>query len=235
MFFGAHADDMEIRAAGTMRKFVEMGYRAVSAMMTNNICGIRGKGPAETQTVRHDEARRAAEILGVELIFLDFKENAYDDGPRRIYFGADAYDAKRLPGREPLIAAQYLQHCIDDVAGVLIEQAPEIVITHSIANTNPEHCAAAHLTQKAFRAAMRRADLRELWFCCRMQSPSDVLFLSPNVLIDVTDYYPLKVEALRAHQSQNVPLDCVRNTDEYWGRVAGAEVAEAFRTVIRCV
>ena len=35
MFFGAHADDMEIRAAGTMGHFIARGYRAISVMMTN--------------------------------------------------------------------------------------------------------------------------------------------------------------------------------------------------------
>jgi LmbE family N-acetylglucosaminyl deacetylase len=206
-------------------------------MVTHNLCGIRGKGPVETQEIRPREARRAAEILGLELVFLDFKENAYDDGPRRVYFGTEDYDTKSLPGREPLIVAPHLKHCVADVAQVLVEHSPEIVITHSIANVNPEHCATAHLTHKAFRAAMTKADLRELWFCCRMQSPADVLFLSPNVLIDITKYYPLKVAALRAHESQvgQALLDRVRNTDEYWGRVAGAEVAEAFQTVIRCV
>jgi LmbE family N-acetylglucosaminyl deacetylase len=232
MFFGAHADDMEIRAAGTMRKLLESGYRAISVMMTNNLCGIAPKGPIETRDIRHAEAREAAAILGVELLFLDFKELCYDEGPRRVYFGTDDYDIKSLPGREPLIAAPYLRHCVDDVARLLDEVAPDIVITHSIANVNPEHIAAAHLTQKAFRGA--RAP-RELWFCCRVQSPGDVMFLSPDVLIDITPWYPLKVASLRAHSSQNVALDRVRNTDEYWGRVAGAEVAEAFRTVIRRV
>lgn len=34
MVFGAHADDMEIRAAGTLRHFLGRGYRAISVMMT---------------------------------------------------------------------------------------------------------------------------------------------------------------------------------------------------------
>ena len=81
-----------------------------------------------------------------------------------------------------LRAILFTDPLIDDVSGLLVEHAPEIVITHSIANPNPEHCAAAHLTQKAFRAAMRRADLRELWFCCRMQRHGHPVRVTVNPL-----------------------------------------------------
>ena len=166
MFFGAHADDMEIRAAGTLRRFVEAGDRAISVMMTSNICGAYADGvtdqyfstgPAETQEIRHREAREAAQLLGVDLVFLDFRENSYFDGTRRVFFGTDGYDLGVAPGREPLVVAQYLEHCIEDVAGVLAAYAPETVITHSVGNCSAEHCAAAHLTHAAFQRARARA------------------------------------------------------------------------------
>jgi len=244
MFFGAHADDMEIRAGGTMRKFVSQGYRAISVMMTNNICGAYvddttdqyfTTGPQETQAIRHREAMAAAEVLGIEVLFLDFKENSYFDGEQRVFFGEKGYDAEKTIGREPLILAQYLEGCIADVTRVLVEYAPEIVMTHNIANCNPEHCAAAHLTHSAFQRARGQADLRELWFTTRVQSPGDVLFLSPDVLIDISQYRDLKVEAMRAHRSQRLPFERIEMTDRYWGRVAGVPFAEPFRTVVRCV
>jgi LmbE family N-acetylglucosaminyl deacetylase len=199
--------------------------------------------PAEAQEIRWNEARRAAEILGVPIVPLEFQENSYYDGARRVYLGEDGFDSQSLPGRESLILAPYLRHCIEDVAHLLSEYAPEIVITHSIADADPEHSAAAHLTYSAFRAAMRKAGLRELWFTCRVGSPDDVLFLEPDVLIDITTCYALKTEALLAHFTRprhedwdpRVPLERVRKTDVYWGRVAGVEVAEPFRTAVRCV
>ena len=245
MFFGAHADDMEIRAAGTMRKFVEEGYEAVSVMMTNNLLGaypdeksdkyLDALGPAETQEIRHREAREAADLLGVKLVFLDFKEGAYFNGTKVVRFGTEDYDARNTIGREPLIVAQCLPHCIADTAKVLVEHSPEIVIAHNIANGNPEHCAAAHLTHSAFRQAAGKAGLKELWMTCRVQSPSDILFLSPDALVDITKYHEMKLEALRRHKSQRIDLERVTNTDKYWGRVAGTTYAEAFRTVIRRV
>ena len=235
MFFGAHADDMEIRAAGTLRKFVDKGYTAVSVMMTNNLCGAYvddatdqyfTTGPAETAAIRHREAHAAAELLGVKLVFLDFKENSYFDGTKRVFFGTEEYDNRNTPGREPLIAAQYLEHCIADVAKVLAEYAPEIVITHSVGNCSAEHAAAGHLTHQAFRRARERVEIGELWFTCRVQSPGDVLVLAPDTLIDITAYHALKMEALALHRSQRIPLDRVRMTDEYWGRVAGVKHAD---------
>ncbi|MEW6355823.1 MAG: PIG-L deacetylase family protein [Planctomycetota bacterium] len=242
MFFGAHADDMEIRAGGTMRKFVDKGYEGVSVMLTNNICGAYvddttdqyfSTGPAETSEIRHREAREAAEVLGLKLIFMDFKENSYFNGSKRVFFGTDDYDVKNTPGREPLMVATYLEHCIQDVVKVLVEHEPEIVITHNIANTNPEHCAAAHLTHHAFQIARGRVELGELWFTCRVQSPGDIIRLSPDVLIDISDYHPTKWEALQRHRSQRIAWDRVRVTDEYWGKVAGVKYAEAFRTISR--
>jgi len=243
MFFGAHADDMEIRAGGTMKKFVDRGYRAISVMLTNNICGAYADektdqyfstGPAETTAIRHREAQEAAEVLGVKIIFMDFKENSYWNGTKRVFFGMDDYDARSLSGREPLLVAPTLDHCIADAAKVISDHAPEIVMTHNIGSTNFEHSAAAHLTHHAFLRARSRAEVGELWFTCRVQSPTDVLYLSPDVLIDTTEYHEIKRVALSKHKSQRIPYERWRMTDEYWGvKVAGVKYAEVFRSVAR--
>lgn len=242
LFFGAHADDMELRAGGTMKKLVDQGYQAVSVMLTNNTCGAYvdettdqyfSTGPAETTAIRHREAQEAAKLLGVELVFLDFKENSYWDGEKRVFFGTKGFDDARAGGREALIVASYLDNCVQDVADVIARYSPEIVMTHNIANCNPEHCAAAHLVHRAFSVARNRAAVGELWFTCRVQSPSDVLFLSPDTLVDITNYHEVKLEALRRHKSQRISLDRVRVTDEYWGKVAGVKYAEPFKLILR--
>ena len=245
MFFGAHADDMELRAAGTMAKLIAKGYHGVSVMMTNNICGAYATdekgdrhplGPFETMEIRHREVREAAEVLGVELVFLDFKENSYYKDGNRVFFGTPEYDQTELPGREPLVAAPYLDHCVRDVADVLVKYSPDIVITHSIANCNPEHCAAAHLTYNAFRIAVRETELGALWFNASRQGTGDVLMLSPDIVIDITNYIEIKREAMARHVSQGLVggaiEELVRSQGEWWGRVAGVKRAEAFKTVM---
>ena len=244
MFFGAHADDMEVRAAGTMRKYVESGYRAVSVMMTNNLVGAYvdevtdqyfTTGPAETSEIRHREARQAADILGAELLFLDFKEGSYFDGSERVFFGREGYDNDNAPGREPLILAQTMSHCVQDVTDLMVEYAPEVVIAHNITEPSAEHRAAAALTYRAFRAARNQADIRELWFSCRLQGPDHILFVCPDVLVDITEQFSTKLEAIRAHRSQRISLERFTMIAEHWGQVAGVKYAEAFRTVFRCI
>ncbi|MBN1675065.1 MAG: PIG-L family deacetylase [Kiritimatiellae bacterium] len=244
MFLGAHADDMELRAAGTLAKYMAKGYRGVSVMLTNNLCGasVTGRkedyfvlGPRETMEVRHREARAAAEILGVTLEFLDFKENSYVRDGKRVFFGEPAYDDPDLPGRPPLVAAQYLESSIRDVADVLVKYAPEIVATHSIANGNPEHGAAAHLVHSAFRLAAREVALGELWFTARRQSSGDVLLLAPDVLIDITDWMEIKLRAMACHKSQYLDTEPQRERAlrqcAWWGGVAGVTYAEPFKRV----
>lgn len=59
------------------------------------------------------------------------------------------------------------------------------------------------------------------------------MFLSPDVLIDISAHHDLKLDSLRAHRSQRIPVENVCNTGAYWGRVAGAPVAEAFKIIRR--
>ena len=85
----------------------------------------------------------------------------------------------------------------------------------------------------AAKPARSKVPASELWFTCRVQSPSDVLFLAPDVLIDITEYHDIKFEALSLHKSQRIPLDRVNQTDAYWGKVAGVKYAEAFKLILR--
>jgi len=241
MFFGAHADDMEILAAGTMRKFVVEGYDAFSVMMTNNLCGARipeggdsyfTTGPEETSAIRHREARAAADLLGVQLIFLDFKECSYFNGERRVYAGTPDYDESILPGREILLNAPCIPHCVEDVAKVIERHQPEIVITHHPGGAF-EHIAAAHLAAKAWQRAASNVPLGELWYSARVGSPRDLFSLAPDVLVDITPYHDLKDQAVRLHASQRLSIERINEVDACWGRVAGVAWAEPFHALRR--
>ena len=59
---GAHPDDVEIGCGGTVAKLVEQGYRVGIVDLTDGEPTPRSPGPE----VRLAEARRAAEVLGVE-------------------------------------------------------------------------------------------------------------------------------------------------------------------------
>ena len=59
--FGAHPDDVELGAGGTVAKMVSQGLKVVMVDLTQGELGTRG-----TLETRHQEATSAAEILGVE-------------------------------------------------------------------------------------------------------------------------------------------------------------------------
>ena len=59
---GAHPDDVEIGCGGTVAKLVEQGHRVAIVDLTDGEPTPGSSGPAH----RLDEAKRAAEVLGVE-------------------------------------------------------------------------------------------------------------------------------------------------------------------------
>jgi N-acetylglucosamine malate deacetylase 1 len=59
--FGAHPDDVELSASGTLIKHINSGFKAVIADLTKGELGTRGN--AQT---RAEEAKAAAEIMGIQ-------------------------------------------------------------------------------------------------------------------------------------------------------------------------
>ena len=59
--FGAHPDDVELSAGGTVAKMVSQGLKVVMVDLTQGELGTRG-----TPEIRQQEASAAADILGVE-------------------------------------------------------------------------------------------------------------------------------------------------------------------------
>jgi len=59
--FGAHPDDVELSAAGTILKHISLGKTAAIVDLTEGELGSRG-----TSITRYDEAKLAASILGVD-------------------------------------------------------------------------------------------------------------------------------------------------------------------------
>ena len=59
--FGAHPDDVEISASGTILKHIDQGYKCGVVDLTQGELGTRG-----TAELRLQEAERASKILGLE-------------------------------------------------------------------------------------------------------------------------------------------------------------------------
>jgi LmbE family N-acetylglucosaminyl deacetylase len=66
---GAHPDDPESSAGGTMARYAGLGHEVVALYLTRGEAGIRGKSHAEAARIRTAEAEKACSILKARAVF----------------------------------------------------------------------------------------------------------------------------------------------------------------------
>jgi LmbE family N-acetylglucosaminyl deacetylase len=77
----AHPDDLEFGAAGAIAAWTAAGKSVSYVLVTRGEAGIDGMAPAEAMSVRSDEQRASAKIVGVdEVEFLDHPDGAIENG-----------------------------------------------------------------------------------------------------------------------------------------------------------
>jgi LmbE family N-acetylglucosaminyl deacetylase len=238
MAIGAHADDVEIRSGGTLARYQKMGYEVVCVLATNNTAGAHTSQTAlEHATQRRDEAREGARILSTEPIYLDFKETMFEKRGERERLGFQTVDLSDYPewgrDRPPIVCAQDLDEAVEEVAALLCQYEPEIVLTHSPTEKH-EHWATCVLVLKAFEKACGRSELGTLYAWAG--SGTATVSIAPDFFVDVTDTIQTKYIALSKHVSQGfqeIPDPPNRARELYWGSFIGVRFAEAFMTLAR--
>lgn len=123
LVIGAHPDDPETAAGGTMALFVKAGYEVVSVYMTKGERGIAGKTFQEAVDIRVPEAKAACKILGVRPVFM-----TQIDGDAQI-------NPERYVEMRELIAAE----------------KPDMVFTHWPIDGHPDHRVCSLLVYDAWR------------------------------------------------------------------------------------
>lgn len=172
LVFGAHADDAEIGMAGTIAKHTAAGMRVGLCDLTYAELSSNG-----TVELRLQEAEAAARVLGVAL---------------RLNLGLPD---RGLFGTPEQIAA---------VTEVIRTYAPRMVFAPYGEDRHPDHVACNKLVQEAvFNSKLRRympdkpaVSLPELYFYYIND------WTTPDVLVDVTEQYALKEQALGCYRSQ---------------------------------
>src|ERR1700722_2203872 len=81
----AHPDDVEFQCAGTLILLREAGCHVTIATMTPGDCGSAEHDAEAISTIRREEARAAAAIVGADYVCLEFRDLAIfnDDNSRR--------------------------------------------------------------------------------------------------------------------------------------------------------
>jgi len=177
LVLSAHPDDAELGCAGTLLKHIALGKKAGIADLTRGELGTRG-----TAKIREAEAAHSTKLLG-----LSVRENiGLPDG-----FFENTRD-----------------HQIK-IIEVIRKYRPRIIITNAYNDRHPDHGRANDLVETAaFLAGLRKietsfnGDLQKEW------RPAHVLhfiqdnYIKPDILIDVTPYWDIKIESIRAFKSQ---------------------------------
>jgi LmbE family N-acetylglucosaminyl deacetylase len=125
---GAHPDDPETLAGGTMYLLAQAGHEVVAAYLTRGEAGIPGTAAADAAHIRTVEALQACEILGVRPVFL-----GQVDG---------ACEVTRL---------RY-----DDAHRFLDAEAPDVVFTHWPIDTHRDHRVCSTLVYDAWQRLAKR-------------------------------------------------------------------------------
>jgi LmbE family N-acetylglucosaminyl deacetylase len=223
---GAHPDDVEFGAGGTLARWAAAGCVVHHLVLTD---GSKGTWDPQADTnalitTRRDEQRAAAAALGAtgEVRFLDRVDGELE---------ADALTRT-------------------EVARVIRDLQPDAVLGHDPwrrYRLHPDHRAAGFLVCDAVVAAREphvRIDALPAW------RPSELLLWEadePDVAVDVTTHAETKLAALLAHASQHESTMAITvgsdvaaaETDQFrrrvldklatWGRQVGVAHAEAFR------
>ncbi len=168
----AHPDDIEITCGGLMIKMVKQGRATGALDLTQGEMGTLGD-----ENDRAAEADRAAKVMG-----LSFRQNL------------------KLPDS----AIEYNQENKLKIAAVIRATQPELVILPHWEQRHPDHVACSKLGYDAcFLAGLKKIDIEGEPF-----RPRKIIYVSYyrntdySFMVDVSDEYEQKIEAVMAYHSQ---------------------------------
>jgi bacillithiol biosynthesis deacetylase BshB1 len=176
--FAAHPDDVELACAGTLAKHAEMGENVGVIDFTEGEMGTRG-----TPQKRLEEAAKSADILGLKV-----RENL---GFKDAYFKND------------------LIHQTEIVKKIRQYQ-PDIVLANAVSDRHPDHGRASELiSESVFLAGLKKFETKddngnaqEAYRPNKVYHYIQSLPIKPDFLVDVSNQWEKKMNAIRAFDSQ---------------------------------
>jgi len=210
--FGPHPDDLEIGLGGTIAHHAALGLTVALCDLTAGEMGSNG-----TVESRLAESEKARAVLGAA-----WRENL-------------RWPDRRI-GKDP-------SH-LDDAVAFIRRHRPRVVAAPYWSDRHPDHVAASQvLTEAVFNAGLRRYRAegeawKPEWICYYFINDG----AAPSFVVDVTDHYERKRQALDCHSSQftppsaggavatrlNTPLfrQMIESRDAQFGALAGVRWAE---------
>lgn len=218
--FGVHPDDVELSCAGVLLVEKKNGKKTGIIDLTEGELGTRG-----TAQTRKQEAADAAKILGV-----DIRENLAM---------ADGFFQNNETHQRKIITA-------------LRAYQPEIVLCNAVEDRHPDHGRSSKLVaDAAFLSGLMKIDTEQngkpqtAWRPKYVFSYIQDRMLQPDFVIDISDEFDRKIEAIKAYRTQfhtgdaegpstyiSTPdfLDSVVYRHKWFGKMIGVKYAEGFRS-----
>lgn len=173
----AHPDDVELSCAGTLHKAAKAGKKVGVVDFTRGELGTRG-----TPEIRLQEAQAAGEILG-----LSVRENL---GFRDAFFKVDEEHQK-------------------EVIRMIRKYRPEIVFANAVDDRHSDHGRASFLAKEAcFLSGLAKietfenGEMQEAWRPKVVYHYIQSIPQEPDFIVDVTDEWDVKMEAVKAFKTQ---------------------------------
>lgn len=215
----AHPDDEILGLGGTIRKYINRGYKAECFILGEGQTSRNQNGGADLSSILKDlkaDAGRSGEIIGYSKInFLDLPDNKFDT-----------------------VALLNITKAIESY---IADYQPDIVYTHHYGDLNIDH----RITFEAVLTACRPVGdytVKEI-YCFETPSSTEWNFkygeasFKPNVFIDIGDTMECKLKAMECYTSEirEYPhprsLKALEIIAARWGTVVGTKYAEAFELI----
>ena len=217
---GAHPEDVELGCGGTLAKLILEGKKAAIVDLTQGELGTRG-----TNITRAQEAASASEILGISA-----RENLkMKDG---FILNSEEYQIQ--------------------IVKMIRKYQPEIVLANAVDDRHPDHAKAAKLVSDAcFLSGLVKIETELDGENQKQWRPKQVFHyiqwkhITPDFVIDISDFMEKKIEACLAYKTQfydpdsKEPMTPIATKDflesltyraQDLGRLSGVEFAEGFTT-----
>jgi bacillithiol biosynthesis deacetylase BshB1 len=215
---GAHPDDVELSCAGTLAKEISRGKKVGILDLTRGELGTRG-----TAETRDQEAKDAAEILGVKMR----KNLEFSDG----FFTNNT--AHQL-----------------EIIKILRKYRPDVILCNAIHDRHIDHAKGSKLVSDAcFLSGLKKIETicegnsQKEWRPKHVYHYIQWYDVEPDFVVDITGFMDQKLDCVKAYKTQfydvdskepETPIsssnffDSITYRARNLGRIIGTEHAEGF-------
>jgi len=177
--FCAHSDDQILGVGGTLAKYTKEGKKVTTVIFSYGESTHPLLQRKVTVEMRVKEAQKADKIIGgSRVIFLGLKENKF----------FDETDEKDIFNR---------------IIALIKDLKPSKIFTHNIDDPHPDHRAVTKIVKDVLDEMEYKCDVYsfQIW--------SPIKFVernSPKLIVDISNTFKTKIEALKCFKSQKVSI-----------------------------